>query len=109
MIDTKHGGCASKHTPGPWSHAVTMVDEITGNDVISILALSPKAKEGRYPIGITSIEVNVENDRANACLIAAAPDLLEAAKRVLRDLDEGHVAYGTEEDLRLAIAKAEDV
>jgi hypothetical protein len=43
---------------------------------------------------------------ANARLIAAAPDLLKAARAFLRGADRGRVGIKTDRALRMAIAKA---
>jgi hypothetical protein len=97
-----------KHTPGPWvadletypimvrsqSETWPLVDEL-GNE------------EGRTGVFIA----NTGDNKANARLIAAAPDLLEALKVILRD----HMAVHGVGDLemqpalfqaRAAIAKA---
>lgn len=80
----------SAHTPGPWEHWPDAVPE-----------------------GITQITVYQEETgtrvatvferKGNACLIAAAPDLLQAAKASIRYLDDRPEF----EALRAAIAKAE--
>ena len=57
----------TKHTPGPWSY-------IGNGDVV---AKSDKYCGGEKDIASVFLTVNDE-DEANACLIAAAPDLLEA-------------------------------
>lgn len=61
----------STHTPGPWT--------VDGEQVLSgiekaIVAEVPSLCRG-YPLGPVQA--------ANACLISAAPDLLEACKRIL--------------------------
>jgi len=55
-----------------------------------------------------------DEDRANANLIAAAPELLAASKCALADLmgmsdlvEEGHPCFATIEELQAAIVKAE--
>ncbi len=56
------------HTPGPW-HTVAKVSIADSNDYgICEAATSNKTQEERY---------------ANACLIAAAPELLEALKSMV--------------------------
>lgn len=83
----------SKHTPGPW-----YPDHFEG------ISIFHDVKDRRFPV--CRIEPISEGEgEANAHLIAAAPDLLEACKRVLSELD--YVSIGAEEDLRAAIAKAE--
>ena len=60
----------TKHTPGPWDAAIDMKIRARGSVVGAVYA---------QPNGI---------DRANATLVAAAPDLLESLysiERLLRD------------------------
>lgn len=108
----------SKHTPGPWEtdrnnvHAgqIAVVHHCLGNDWVEIW--SPTWPE----VG--------ETQEANARLIAAAPDLLEAAKDVTAMLElfadelrikesadgisrQSDDAFRKLADLRAAIAKAE--
>ncbi len=67
-----------------------------------------------YPIGTNAgIRIrrtegqSINDQEANARLIAAAPDLLEAAQKVLADLDEKPDYYVPGyHDLKQAIAKA---
>ena len=66
----------SKHTPGPWSY-------IGNGDVV---AKSNKYCGGEKDIASVFLTVNDE-DEANARLIAAAPDLLEALKACADWLD----------------------
>jgi hypothetical protein len=89
----------SKHTPGPW--------ELEGLNIIKRL---PK-----YTINITSLYVRFsattdqEARLANANLIAAAPELLEACHSALIMFDcfGGHESTGLVEILKSAIKKAE--
>ena len=82
-----------KHSPGPWTRPV--------HGVIA------DAK------GITVADltwVTTEHDEANACLIAAAPDLLAACKAVVdEDGFRGSALMRKRiEAMRAAIAKAEE-
>lgn len=79
-----------KHTPGPW--------EADGGDVFS--------KEGRKYIALTILDVPKKERMANARLIAAAPELLEAAKDALELLTG--LTIPEVKKLQKAIAKAED-
>ena len=104
------------HTPGPWS-----VEDPLGPEILSIVA-----GEGRTPyewVHVAQVSVEKEDPfdptpaqaKANAKLLAAAPDLLKALRRCVEDLKP----YGDEEDdpfadigstlreARDAIAKAE--
>lgn len=62
-----------KHTPGPW--------EIFGSSTLNITGKA--MAKGRK---VCSINATQDEDRANAALIAAAPEMLEALERVFRDL-----------------------
>ena len=96
----------SNHTPGPWMVSrysqCTVLKSITirgGNDIIARISIPASVFDNR-PY------------KANARLIAAAPDLLKAAKAIMDNLDGmvGEVTSGYHEDiiapLRAAIAKA---
>jgi len=97
----------TQHTPGPWHHK---------EGSVSVFA----PDKPRRKICDTAWQtINVTEARANARLIAAAPDLLEALKRTVSRL-ESHTAeietcdlpHGTElalEQARTAIAKAEQL
>ena len=66
----------SKHTQGPWA-------AIFGHDFITIVAADNKPPVVcRIKNEVTPQELTGE-DRANARLIAAAPDLLEALEKVM--------------------------
>ena len=92
------------HTPGPWSVEEPMDFELSivesGKPVHEwqFIACIPHGgkKEGDFPKVIAE---------ANARLIAAAPDLLEAAKR-LRAVITDHVSLADVDALDAAIAKA---
>lgn len=57
----------AKHTPGPWRFEME-------NSYYKIY-------ENKHDIRITTLNQEVTEDKANAQLIAAAPELLEACKR----------------------------
>ena len=65
----------NKHTPGPWTHEGQ--GDITGIEDNGF---------GRGPVDVCSVYLRTVEGRheANACLIAAAPDLLEAAQLALQ-------------------------
>jgi hypothetical protein len=86
----------AKHTPGPWlesrkskSTILQSIDIKVGSERIAYVTVPYTAK-------------NIEECEANARLIAAAPDLLEACRKAL------YALKGREHDqfLRDAIAKA---
>ena len=92
----------TKHTPGPWSTAIVV------RDFASVI----DEKHGQYIADVydrSDDDGNGETE-ANARLIAAAPDLLEAAKDVcsllfsLENVDNEHPAYKA---LKEAIKKAQ--
>ena len=87
----------TKHTPGPW-----MVEKGT-LDVIA------KKHYDGMEINIRDIETNDrETIQANAALIAAAPDMLEALELVLRQLPTELTLDGEilRDDLKQLVAKA---
>ena len=103
----------SKHTPGPWQCVSGAVETRIGPQGaapgIPIASMDREPGNGTLP---------VERD-ANARLIAAAPDLLEAAKAMVTDERDCWCVYDGEIpgvvgahicghcELRAAIAKAE--
>ncbi len=91
----------SKHTPGPWT---LLGSEIRSSDRGVALIKWEHARYGDPARGAVEAE-----DRANACLIAAAPELLEACKEALRQscCDGDLCAYGWHDLARAAIQKAE--
>ena len=82
------------HTPGPWHYKkdgfrISIGNQSTRHDYLA------------HNYTVSTIDGNSLQSEANARLIAAAPDLLEAAKEAL------HLAErGVAERLRYAIAKA---
>lgn len=109
-----------KHTPGPW----TVGEEVdSAGHVVYIpiqrgkLHISTTGVYGRKPDGSTAGRrytdqcgtqrhepvISAEECRANARLIAAAPDLLEALQAVLSVADRKTVEF---DKVRAAIAKA---
>ena len=93
------GTTEGKHTPGPWSVEADkarnnlVVSSDTTGDVVCEVVSEP----GSDPVA-----------EANARLIAAAPELLEAAAHVLAKLDHPHASVNALdcEMLRKAIAAA---
>ncbi len=81
----------SKHTPGPW-------DYWSGYDPFDKLEAQVTAEGG--DIVIASYNSLIEEGEANACLMAAAPDLLadlEEAAKTLRRYEVLHWAKETNE------------
>jgi hypothetical protein len=88
----------SKHTPGPWHYFETEDGRCR-----------VKPLNGKYIVAeCSAMEPQCEEQGSNARLIAAAPDLLEALRRLL---DSGDVRDAAEKGAlaaaRAAIAKAE--
>jgi len=94
------------HTPGPWQviednhddyeegHIAIEADE-AGRDVAVVVSTNPESQVDLSP-----------EEWANARLIAAAPELLEAL-RLLVMLDQSSIDDGDWQRARAAIAKAE--
>lgn len=90
----------SKHTLGPW--VVTRVSKSTILKDIYVSAGSERIARVVVPATASSID----EYEANARLIAAAPDLLEALEKISK-MDVGNpYARGCAEIARAAIAKA---
>lgn len=70
----------AQYTPGPWKFDdVLGCREIKGDKY-------PPHRQGQYrPIASTHGLANDDEDRANARLISAAPDLLEALEWIVED------------------------
>ncbi len=99
----------TKHTPGPWE---VDSDERTGIVYISSHLIGSHDVCDLYHVADCEI-ITKENAMANAHLIAAAPDLLEACKAaaacrfVAKHPEDNKVFWETERTLGKAIAKAE--
>lgn len=84
------------HTPGPWAinnwpqAGTDIAIGATGTPLIARVALR---------------DVSINEQKANASLIAAAPALLELCERALRALSEDDFP-GLRDDLRAAITQA---
>jgi hypothetical protein len=90
------------HTPGPWR-----IEERNGMAANQYGRFNVSASHYSRPGVIDGRDCVVEvRDEANARLIAAAPDLLEALKNLVAFLDDQDNFKFTEE-ARAAIAKAE--
>lgn len=82
----------TKHTPGPWKvNQSSTRFELLGPDVFPILRING----GMVPI------------EANARLIAAAPELLDALKALVNCPDYKHIGTLEMVQAKAAIAKAE--
>lgn len=93
---------AGTHTPGPWTLNTNLRTPVVGID----------CEDGGplLPIVETVSGYNVKQAEANACLIAAAPDLLLALEMLLdwhlSTVEDDGEEYSAVRDARAAIAKA---
>lgn len=92
----------SKHTPGPWFNPADSVSVFDG-----------RGKERHKICDAAWVTINVKDARANARLIAAAPELLNALQLAQATIERLHrhapgSAKGTLDVITAAIAKAED-
>ena len=89
----------TKHTPGPWTADNSIARVYSGARFVA------DAMSGQPKLG-----AQLDEDRANARLIASAPDLLEACETILSALrweeDRSGTTYNGYESLQAAIAKA---
>lgn len=95
----------SAHTPGPWT-----LDTVTTSCGICHKVGPFPRKEGKYGHACIYVDYpgtgKIEGELlANARLIAAAPDLLDAAEEALEAIADGDV-QSARNALRAAIAKA---
>jgi hypothetical protein len=91
-----------KHTPGPW--VAIEHKAVSNNDYIQILAGSWDIAHNRFSAR------DWEEERANARLIAASPDLLEALRNLLGGCELQNMFSVDHPDIvaaHIAIAKAE--
>ena len=90
----------TQHTPGPW----TATFPITAPGKRDAWVISGG---GGRSISILPDTADMQNDAANAALIAAAPDLLKACKVALGTLNTMMDIERTRTELAAVIAKAE--
>jgi hypothetical protein len=92
-------GMSAQHTQGPWS--ACDVGDYTDFDGRSRVILGDDMR-------IAVVHVSCDETSANADLIAAAPELLEALQAVCDEQDgnEGHASAEAYDKARAAIAKA---
>ena len=91
-----------KHTEGPWTSALEQGALTRQGTAIGIFTDSARVAK------VQSVDVAYGEQRANAHLIAAAPDMLEALKEAVKDYEaRGVVSHAGIVHMRDAIAKAE--
>ena len=90
----------TQHTPGPWEVKIGTEDDDWAHQWPTIEA------KNYVVVGTEGIYQDFDTDMANARLIAAAPDLLEALQDLFED-DMEHVLMGDGKDDQIeAISKA---
>lgn len=92
----------AQHTPGPWiADNSRMLTSINAGNKKHI------AMVNYFQCGKPEFDVCGEEHEANARLIAAAPELLEAVNELMADAeDTGEFSYSAMSKARAAIAKA---
>lgn len=102
---------SAKHTPGPWAH------DTSGHPAPDVRAASGRAIAHTWmvcsstPKSASGYQARADEDRANARLISAAPDLLAALQSVVRQIEplldkQGFAYCGAIQSARKAIAQA---
>jgi len=95
----------SGHTPGPW--ILTDGDRFESSCVITTHLRLDESMASIAEVETDWIEPFGSEQRANTLLIAAAPDLLEALRNLLKVHEgEGGTTYHAGDIARAAIAKA---
>lgn len=105
-----------KHTPGPWKFRQPLHDKMRGLPVRTLEVLAEQNGIYKpYVADVRSLDAEGnDNTEANARLIAAAPDMLDALEAILGeallDADDGELALiaceAIRSNARAAIAKA---
>jgi hypothetical protein len=94
----------SSFTPGPWLVSTSEIEEVYGGRKHLCIIGDPE----KFGSVIADIEI-CEESGANARLIAAAPDLYNALKMIVENMEkDGYVNAGLLDDALKAIVKAED-
>ncbi len=96
----------SNFTPGPWIVEAPYFSEVQTMERESVASCWHSDCNGKSVTISGVIECSPEESAANARLIAAAPDLLEALKDAVCALDCCGKDYPAAEKAREAIAKA---
>jgi hypothetical protein len=90
-----------KHTPGPW--IIRQGDEWT-NSIVTFDGVNTLGEPMYWEVA--SYNLRRKECRANANLIASAPDLLEALENWINALDDPSDWMKCRDDAKKAIAKA---
>ena len=91
----------SNYTPGPWK----LWAEVHPNEPNRSIVLMPEKADSGH--GHQYAAIGGGNVKANAVLIAAAPDMLEALQHVLGELDVKGISLAVRYHVEDAIAKAQ--
>ncbi|MDP9317267.1 MAG: hypothetical protein M3R24_41500 [Chloroflexota bacterium] len=70
----------AEHTPGPWE------EDITEDGLLRVIAPNAGDRHHETVCIIEDMETSTEQDHWNACLIAAAPELLAACEALVADV-----------------------
>ena len=92
---------SAAHTPGPWKSRNGF-----DSDMKEIYAPNPKIKKPFMPTQLADVRADCKEGKANAKLISAAPDLLEALKDIVQTLEFTRWQYSSLDAAREAITKA---
>lgn len=92
------------HTPGPWLVDPNYVGDIITSDGVDLATTWHEGNAGNSAIIADSVGADYEQMQANAILMAAAPDLLEALRNFTDGRDLSYV--DALEAARAAITKA---
>ena len=102
---------STQHTPGPWIGAGPSFGDQFPRYTTEITTEDEPYGDGHIQICELPFHHHDEENEANARLIAAAPDLLEALKEMLDSHEDACTGYGegAADKARSAIAKATGV
>jgi hypothetical protein len=95
---------ASAHTPGPWTVTAPYLSEVQTQERLTVASCWYADADGAEITVTGVLPCSIEESAANARLIAAAPELLEAVVGLVRGRE--HVWSPELEAARAAIAKA---
>lgn len=97
----------ARHTPGPWEVVDYRYGDRAAETWLGIIRGAFEILEERFQVGrIKYSSLPTEENWANARLIAAAPDLLEACKAVMEckfRIEPGRCYHGPPDNLRQEI------
>lgn len=99
-----------KHTPGPWQVCAGFIKTYYPSDALIVNAGTRTSDVAWVPCRYEDLPEMDVTQRANAALIAAAPDLLDACIAALEVIDEligaDYDITGEQAKCKAAIAKA---